>query len=138
MLRANRAFAPPPDPLGLFFHAHVNGVPEAERCVGLVEKSLLANPRNPLLTGCKAALLMIVHSQREFVQNAALLRRKSLDMAMAAMLRDSPWVALQIAVANGLAWARPDVGDIGRLQALVFLQAMGAEGSVARLPPPLR
>lgn len=123
------------DPLGLFLHAHIHSVGETERCLGVVEKRLLGSPRDSLLLGCKAALLLIVQSETGLARHDALYRRSALQMTRAALERTTSVTALKIRLMNGLSWARlgPAVSD--RHQALAFLQVLEHPVQAGRLPP---
>lgn len=123
------------DPLDLFLDAHTKGTREAERSYGLVEKLLTERPLNSFLLGCKSALMLIVQSQTGLVRNDALFRRKSLQMAQAALRHATADTALEVRLMNGLAWARlPPTKEISR-QALSFLRALDDATAQMHLPP---
>ena len=128
-----------PDMLALYIHGHRQGPAEAERCLGLVEKALLAQPRDALLVGGKAALMLIVQGIEGLGQKVPRLRRKALEMAVAALVRAGPVAGLHIRVMNGLSWTRPDVVpealDGGAAQALSFLHVLDHPAMADQLPP---
>jgi hypothetical protein len=128
-----------PDMLALYFHGHRQGAAEAERCLGLVEKALLAQPNDALLVGGKAALMLIVQGIEGLGQKVPRLRGKALEMAVSALVRAGPVAGQHIRLMNGLSWTRPDVvpeaQDGGAAQALSFLHVLDHPAMANQLPP---
>ncbi|GFE51894.1 hypothetical protein So717_36470 [Roseobacter cerasinus] len=124
-----------PDPLDLFLQAHLNGVREAERCLGIVEKQLSDIGPDGLLLGCKAALLIIVQTDAGLAVNDLLYRRNALQIARDALHRADQSTALKIQLINGLAWARLGPGDSDHAQAHEFLRAFEISASSTDFPP---
>lgn len=125
---------PEPDPLDLFLQAHLNGVREAERCLGIVEKRLSDAGPDGLLLGCKAALLVIVQSDAGLAVNDPLYRRNALQIVRDALQQADRSTALMIQLVNGLAWARLGPRDRDHRQAYEFLRAF--ETSYQQSDPP--
>lgn len=124
-----------PDPLDLFLQAHLDGVREAERCLGIVEKRLSDADRDSLFLGCKAALLVIVQNDAGLAVNDPLYRRNALQIARDALQQSDRSTALKIQLINGLAWARLGPHDPDHARAHEFLREFETSYQFSDLPP---
>jgi hypothetical protein len=125
------------DPTTLFLNAHLDSVEEAERCFGIVEKGLLKSPKDCLLLGCKAALLLILKGELGLEKHEFVFRRNALQMASDALKSASPHAVLKIHLMNGIAWARLPFSDPDLEFALSFLQPLEEAADVSKITTPL-